>query len=143
MKRPVITAGLLCALAGLAGCPIYDHENAGCHADRDCASNYVCDRHSGDCVQAFNSSCTKPSDCDATATCTPAGSCVFGDCTFNPCFAGYRCDASSGIWSCVPNGSGAAGSSSQGGESGASAAGATGVGTAGAAEVATGGAVGG
>jgi len=30
MKRPVVTFVLLCTVAGLAGCPIYDHESAGC-----------------------------------------------------------------------------------------------------------------
>ena len=29
MKRPVVTALVLCAVATLSGCPIYDHEVAG------------------------------------------------------------------------------------------------------------------
>ncbi|HWZ91191.1 MAG TPA: hypothetical protein VNW92_20160 [Polyangiaceae bacterium] len=110
MKRPVVTLVLLCAVVGLAGCPIYDHESAGCYQDSDCALNYVCNQHNGDCVPVSNVYCTQPSDCDTTATCTPAGQCMPGDCSFyHGCVAGYRCDSSSGIWGCVPNASGAAG----------------------------------
>ena len=114
MKRPVVTAVLLLAVAGLAGCPIYDHENAGCYRDRDCASNYVCDRY-GDCVLPDNSFCNKPSDCASTSTCTPAGTCSIGDCSFLGCVAGYTCDSSTGVWGCVVNGSGAGGASGQAG----------------------------
>jgi hypothetical protein len=110
MKRPLVTAVFLCAIAGLAGCPIYDHESDGCYRDSDCALNYICNNRTGDCVVPSNFSCTRPSDCDSTATCTPAGVCMSGDCTFyNGCVAGYRCDSSQGFWGCVPNGSGAAG----------------------------------
>jgi len=122
MKRSVVTAVFLFALVGLAGCPIYDHENAGCYRDGDCAANYVCNQNNGDCVAAISLSCAKPSDCDSTATCAATGLCVFGDCTFNGCIAGYSCSSGSGVWECAPDGSGAAGSSGQGGESGASAA---------------------
>ncbi len=117
MKRPVVTAVILFAIAGLAGCPIYSHDDEGCYQDSDCAQGYVCnDYNGGDCVAAVTmKSCTKPSDCDSTYTCTPAGVCQTGDCTFSGCIAGYTCDASSGTWGCVPNGSGAAGSSGQAG----------------------------
>jgi hypothetical protein len=121
MKRPVITAVLLFAVAGLAGCPVYDHENSGCYRNSDCAQSYVCDTQSGDCVAPGVYNCTKPADCDATYTCTSAGVCVPGDCTFNGCLSGYRCDSSSDAWGCVLNGSaGAAGESGVAGESGAS-----------------------
>ena len=146
MNRSVVTAGWLFGLAGLAGCPIYDHEDAGCFRDGDCASNYVCDQPSGACVFATNSGCTKPSDCNATATCTEAGVCVFGDCTFNGCVAGYHCDSSSGIWTCVSGASGGSGGSSQAGEAGSSSAGAAAQsagGASGAAGASTGGVAGG
>jgi hypothetical protein len=112
MKRPMVTAVLLFAVAGLAGCPIYDHESDGCYRDSDCAQSYVCDTNSGACVLPNMPSCSKPSDCDSTYTCTSAGVCLTGDCTFNSCVSGYRCDSSGGTWACVANGSiGAAGES--------------------------------
>jgi hypothetical protein len=121
MKRPVVTAVFLFVIAGLAGCPIYDHENAGCYQDRDCGSSFVCNTQTGDCVAIDSARCTRPTDCDSTFTCTSEGICRSGDCSFSSCVAGYRCDSSSGIWQCVANGSGEAGSSAQAGEGGASA----------------------
>jgi hypothetical protein len=128
MKRPVVTAVFLCALAGLAGCPIYDHENDGCETDSDCAQAYACNLQTGDCYMPSSFTCSKPSDCDATSTCTPNNQCMPGDCSFyNVCVAGYRCDSSTGIWECVANDSGAAGeagatATGAGGASGATAA---------------------
>ena len=122
MKRPVVTAVFLCAIASLAGCPIYDHEDDGCYRDSDCARSYICDYQTGNCVLPNSTrGCTKPADCDSTSTCTPAGVCQPGDCTFSHgCVSGYFCDSSSGIWQCVPNGSvsGAAGSPGEGGAGG-------------------------
>jgi hypothetical protein len=115
MKRPVVTAVFLFAVAGLAGCPVYDHDSDGCYRDSDCARNYVCNQNNGDCVLANDLSCSRPSDCDSTSTCTSAGLCAYGDCTFNGCVAGYRCDSSTKVWLCVANGSGAAGASGQAG----------------------------
>src|SRR5450432_4257436 len=116
MKRPVLTAVFLVAVAGLAGCPIYDHEGDGCDRDSDCGRDYICDQPSGDCILGSNIGCRAPSDCDMTSTCTPAGVCMTGDCSFyHGCVAGYRCDSSSGVWACVPGTAGAAGSSSQAG----------------------------
>jgi hypothetical protein len=105
MKRPVVTALFLCAVATLSGCPIYDHEDAGCYHSSDCGSGYVCDSRSGDCY--LPNSCSRPQDCAVDETCTSAGECVSGDCTFpgSGCVSGYTCDSSSGVWSCVPNGS--------------------------------------
>jgi hypothetical protein len=120
LKRPVVTAIFLFAVASLAGCPIYDHESDGCYRDSDCARNYFCDQHTGDCVSANNGSCTKPSDCDSTSTCTAAGVCIPGDCTFSGCVAGYRCDSSTGVWECVGSGAGAAGGSGDTGAAGQS-----------------------
>jgi hypothetical protein len=146
MKRPVVTAVFLLAVAGLAGCPIYDHQDAGCFRSSDCARGYLCDQYNGDCVPATDTSyCAQPADCDVTSTCTPAGLCEFGDCSFRGCVAGYQCDSSSGVWACVPNGTipdagsneagaSAGGSAGQGGQS---------VGTAGAPDVSTGGVAGG
>ncbi len=114
MKRPVVTAMFLFALAGVAGCPIYDHESAGCYRDSDCGQNYFCD-NAGDCRLATTGfSCTTPSECDETSTCTASGQCMIGDCSFynHACVAGFRCDSSSGIWQCVANGTGAAGATS-------------------------------
>ncbi len=121
MKRPVVTAMFLFALAGLAGCPIYDHESAGCFRDSDCAQNYFCDSVSGDCrLPTTGFTCNKPSDCDETSTCTASGQCMSGDCSFynHACVAGFRCDSSSGIWQCVANSSAEAGATSTGGAAG-------------------------
>jgi hypothetical protein len=118
MKRPVVTAMFLFALAGLAGCPIYDHESAGCFRNSDCAQNYFCDSASGDCRLATTGyTCSQPSDCAETSTCTASGQCMIGDCSFynHACVAGFRCDSSSGIWQCVANGTAEAGVSGAGG----------------------------
>jgi len=123
MKRPVITAVFLFAVVGLAGCPVYDHEDAGCYRDSDCARGYICEQN-GDCVAVSDTTtCHQPADCDTTSTCTPAGVCEVGDCTFyHGCVAGYRCDSSNGLWACVLDNGGAAGS---GGQAAAGAAGET------------------
>jgi hypothetical protein len=123
MKRPAVTMMFLCAVATLSGCPIYDHDDSGCFSDTDCGSGYACDENSGACVIASSSnggikSCSKPSDCGADATCTPAASCVSGDCSFSGCVSGYRCDSSTGIWQCISNATGAAGSANEGGSGG-------------------------
>ncbi len=132
MKRPVVTALFLCAAAALAGCPIYDHEDAGCYRNSDCASGYVCDDHTGECYQPSvpsngDNSCGKPSDCGVNETCSKTGQCVSGDCTFSGCVSGYVCDSSSGTWQCIS--SAAVGAAGAGGMSGA--AGDTAVGAAG------------
>src|SRR5947209_8386198 len=120
MKRPVVTAVFLFAVVGLAGCPVYDHESDGCYRDSDCARDFVCDVHSGDCVVATDVRCYAPSDCDTSSTCTPAGFCMSGDCSFyDGCVAGYRCDSSNDVWQCVANGSGGtSGAAGQGGAAG-------------------------
>jgi hypothetical protein len=147
MKRPVLTAGFLFAVAGLAGCPMYDHEDAGCYRDSDCARGYWCDQHNRDCVVANGvPTCAKPSDCDTTSTCAPAGVCEYGDCDLNHgCVAGYRCDSSSGVWECVPNGSisdEAGASSTAAGASAGGAAGEQSAGMSGAPDMSTGGVAG-
>jgi hypothetical protein len=123
MKRPVVTALFLCAVATLSGCPIYNHEDAGCYHSSDCAPGFVCDVRSGDCYQPSSSnSCSRPQDCAVDATCGRAAECIAGDCSFpgTGCVSGYTCDSSSGVWACVPSGSagsaeaGAAGASSGG-----------------------------
>jgi hypothetical protein len=125
MKRSVVTAFFLCGLAGLAGCPIYDHESDGCFRDSDCAQNYFCDNATGDCRLVTSVGCTKPSDCGMTSTCTPSGQCASGDCSFydHSCVAGYRCDSSSGVWQCVASDSGSAGEAGASGATAAAAAG--------------------
>ena|SRR5882724_6989165 len=110
MKRPVVTALVLCAVATLAGCPIYDHQDAGCYRTSDCAPGYVCDDRSGDCfLPGPVNGCARPEDCGVNQTCSKNAECVAGDCTFAGCVSGYECDSSSGIWSCVLNGSAGAG----------------------------------
>lgn len=121
MKRPVVTALFLCAAAALPGCPIYDHEDAGCYRNSDCAIGYVCDDNTGECYQPSplpggDTRCVKPSECAVNETCDKTGHCVSGDCTFSGCVSGYECDSSSGAWQCV---SGAAGAGGAGGMSGA------------------------
>ncbi|MEO8903804.1 MAG: hypothetical protein ABI488_15975 [Polyangiaceae bacterium] len=136
MKRPVVTALLFCAAAALAGCPVYDHEDAGCYRNSDCASGYVCDDSSGECYQPSSptdgNSCNKPSDCGVNETCNKAAECVSGDCTFSGCINGFTCDSSSGKWQCISDTAGtageggAAGTAGEGGAAGAPAAGAGG-----------------
>ena len=120
MKRPVGTLLFLCAVATLSGCPIYDHQDAGCYHSSDCTPGYVCDDRSGDCYLPSSSSgngCSQPQDCAVNETCSKAAQCVAGDCSFSStgCVSGFTCDSSSGVWSCVPSGSigsaGAAGAS--------------------------------
>jgi hypothetical protein len=120
MKRPVVTALLLCAVATLAGCPIYDHNDDGCRRSSDCGPGYSCNQDTGDCFQPNDNSCSKPSDCGVNQTCTKAGECVAGDCSFSSCVSGYTCDPSSGTWGCVLTSSiGAAGAGNEGGAAGA------------------------
>jgi hypothetical protein len=122
MKRPVVTALFLCAVAALAGCPIYDHEDNGCFHSSDCAQGYSCDRGSGECIlSSGDNGCSKPSDCGVNETCSKAAECVSGDCSFSGCVSGYTCDSSSGTWACVLTSSigGGAGAANEGGAAGA------------------------
>jgi len=122
MKRVAVTVFFLSAVATLGGCPIYSHDDQGCFRDSDCASGYACDELSGACYLPDEShSCRGPADCGTSKTCGRAGLCVVGDCSFNGCVAGFECDSSSGLWECVAQTAGAAGSSSAGagGSSGA------------------------
>ena len=126
MKRPLISAIFLCALTTLVGCPIYDHEDAGCYRSSDCGPGYSCNTDNNVCVldrPGGSNSCSKPSDCAVNATCGTNGQCASGDCYFHGCVAGYVCGKSSGAWTCVVDtGAGGAG----GGESIAETAGAGG-----------------
>lgn len=157
MKRAVLSSVFLAALATLGGCPIYSHEDEGCWRDRDCDHGYLCDDNSGTCYLpgSSNARCVRPADCGVNQTCSSAGVCVSGDCSFSGCVSGYRCDVSTGIWQCVsnanngtPNGGAGGGSSAgAGGDSSAAAgdgssAGAGNGSSAGAAGVAQGGAAG-
>ena len=120
MKRVAVTVFFLSAVATLGGCPIYSHDDQGCFRDSDCASGYACDELSGACYLPDEShSCRGPADCGTSKTCGRAGVCVVGDCSFNGCVAGFECDSSSGLWECVAQTAGAAGSSSAGGSGGA------------------------
>jgi hypothetical protein len=139
MKRPVLTALFLCAVAVLPGCPIYDHEDDGCYRSSDCDTGYSCDQNSGQCYLAGDgnsegSRCQKPADCATNTTCSSAGECVAGDCSFSGCVNGYVCDSSSGTWSCVSSASlgsaGAAGFSAAGAAGSEAVAGASGATTA-------------
>jgi hypothetical protein len=130
MKRPVVTALFLCAAAALSGCPIYDHEEAGCYRDSDCAIGYACDVNSGECFQPTSPSggngCSQPTDCGVNETCSKAALCVSGDCSFSGCVSGYTCDSSSGKWECTSLTGGTPGASGEGGAAGAPEAGAGG-----------------
>src|SRR5258708_19923885 len=104
MRRAVVTAVFLCAVAALGGCPIYNHEDQGCYRDRDCAPDYLCDMRSGLCyVPGAGNSCLRPTDCVMNQTCGRTGQCLSGDCTFNGCVAGYQCDSSTGKCERLPN----------------------------------------
>ena len=107
VKRPVLGAVFLMAIATLGGCPIYSHDDDGCWRDRDCADGYLCNESSGVCYVAddgaVNGRCVRPSDCVANYTCNPSGQCVSGDCDFSGCVSGYHCDSSSGAWQCISN----------------------------------------
>lgn len=107
MKRAVLSVLFLSAITALGGCPIYSHDDDGCWRDRDCADGYLCNDSSGVCYLAGNGAasgrCVRPSDCVPNYTCNSSGQCVSGDCSFNGCVSGYRCDASSGIWQCISN----------------------------------------
>lgn len=110
MKRALVTAVFLGAVAALGGCPIYSHEDDGCYRNSDCAPGYSCDDRTGACYAPGGpDSCVRPSDCGVNQTCNRSGVCVSGDCSFHGCVAGYTCDSSSGIWECVSSSSGAAG----------------------------------
>ena len=114
MKRALVTAVFLGAVAALGGCPIYNHEDGGCYRDSDCAPGYSCDDRTGDCyAPQVEGSCVRPSDCDANQTCNLSGECGSGDCTFHGCVAGYTCDSSSGVWECVLTQNGAAGAGAE------------------------------
>lgn len=125
MKRAVLSAVFLAAVAGVGGCPIYSHADDGCWRDRDCENGYLCDDSRGDCYLPSSGSgrCARPSDCGVNETCTSAGRCVSGDCSFSDCVSGYRCDASTGIWQCISNemssGGGSGGASQVAGAAGA------------------------
>lgn len=123
MKRPVLTTFLVLAAAFTAGCPVYDHENAGCFVDQDCATGYFCDTNTGTCYAPVyqQPTCIRPADCLSSQTCTVSGVCADGDCSFHgsQCVAGYVCAHSTGVWACELGGaSGAGGSSGSAGQSG-------------------------
>jgi hypothetical protein len=123
MKKSVFPAALLLSLgAGLSGCPIYDHDDAGCYVDSDCAPGYSCDDASGACFREEDAACRRPSDCGANETCSRSGTCETGDCHFDSvgCIRGYVCSSESGRWECVDeDATGAGGNAGAGGEAGA------------------------
>src|SRR5688572_5039438 len=101
MRKPLgfaILTGLL-----YAGCVADDSE---CNAPSDCPSQTVCDVAFGICVPAVLEAgsaepCTVPRDCASGETCTAAGECRPGSCTFHDCVAGYSCLAIDGIFQCA------------------------------------------
>jgi len=112
MKRPLVSAIFLCALTTLVGCPIYDHEDAGCYRSSDCGPGYSCNTDNNVCYldqPGGSNSCTKPSDCAVNSTCGKNGQCASGDCYFNGCVAGYVCGKADGAWACVVDTGGAGG----------------------------------
>ena len=127
MKRAVLSAVVLATVAALGGCPIYSHRDDGCWRDKDCENGYLCDDNSGDCYLPGSGSghCARPSDCGVNQTCSSAGLCVSGDCSFSGCVSGYRCDAATGTWQCISSTSGTP-NGGAGGESSVDSAGAGG-----------------
>ncbi len=128
MKRAFLAAVFLASVSMLGGCPIYNHDEDGCYRDSDCGIDYSCNRQTGDCyLPGGGDSCRRPSDCGVNQTCNVDGRCVSGDCSFDGCVSGYRCDSSSGIWECVSTASGGSGgASSTGGGAGTDAGGVAG-----------------
>jgi len=105
----------------LPGCPIYG-DDGSCSVDSDCPSDYLCDDLVGSCRPNL---CTAPSDCPMNQTCSRAGTCVVGDCTWEDtgCVDGYVCSPRSGVWECTPA-SGAGGEGGAGGAAGVTGSGA-------------------
>jgi hypothetical protein len=128
MKRAVLSAVFLAAVAALGGCPIYSHEDDGCWRDKDCEYGYLCDGSSGVCYRPGSDSgrCARPSDCGVNQTCSSASLCVSGDCSFSGCVSGYRCDVSTGSWQCISTTSGTPNGGAGGGSSGGATQGAAG-----------------
>jgi hypothetical protein len=127
MKRFAAVLFLLGVGSMLPGCPIYG-DDSGCSVDEDCPVDYVCDSLVGSCRP---NTCTAPTQCPTSQTCSRAGTCVASDCSWPEvgCVAGYVCSTETGIWECVkPTGAGAEGGApgSGGAGGGSSTAGATG-----------------
>jgi hypothetical protein len=126
MKKSALPAALLLIAAGLSGCPIYDDDDSGCRADRECTSGYRCDRDTGECyLEDDGTACRKPSDCGTNETCSRSGICTTGDCHFSTvgCVRGYTCSSLSGRWDCVDDSQASGGSPSTAGGAPPSAAG--------------------
>ena len=127
MKRTVLVS-LLLAMGALPGCPIYGEDEV-CGHDSECPDMYYCDASDGLCRPRSSDVCTRPSECDPTETCSRDGFCRPGDCSWSDigCVVGYECSSSTGVWSCVPEGSGngTGGSAGQAGASSSGGAGAT------------------
>jgi hypothetical protein len=122
MKKSAFPAALLLTLTGLSGCPIYEHDDAGCFDDLDCAYGYLCDGATGACYAPQDSgiACDEPSDCGTNETCSRTGSCAIGDCHFPSvgCVQGYVCSAEDGRWMCVSEAEGQGGAPASGGADG-------------------------
>jgi hypothetical protein len=129
MKRFVAAPLLLVFGLLVPGCPIYGSDG-GCATDSDCPDSYLCDDLVGSCRP---NNCASPSDCPSNQTCSRAGSCRAGDCSWADigCVAGFVCSSRTGTWECLR--SGAAGGESAGGAAGSNAGGASGNASAGSA----------
>jgi hypothetical protein len=119
MNKTVYPALLLLVATGLAGCPVYDHEDDGCYTDSECAAGYLCDARQGLCYAPDSGSCTKPADCGPNETCGRLGICSPGNCRFDSvgCVEGYTCSVLDDRWQCIrgyDDGAGGAGGASGG-----------------------------
>ena len=117
MKKSAIPVALLLIAAGLSGCPIYDHDEAGCYRDSDCESGYLCDVDTGSCyAEVVGAACRRPSDCENNETCSRSATCMVGDCHFAGvgCVQGYSCADVDGRWGCVDDDLAQGGAPSQG-----------------------------
>jgi hypothetical protein len=126
MKRIALVLLIFSAGAMLPGCPIYGSDDDGCIYDSDCPTSYVCDSDLGLCRPLSVLSCDSPGDCASNETCSRAGECRAGDCSWSDigCVQGFACSRESGIWECVrgsSSGSGGSGGTSAGASSDAGA----------------------
>jgi hypothetical protein len=118
MQRVLIFVWLSAAAALLSGCPFEANDEQSCSKDSHCGPGFACDVPTGLC--GLVPTCNRPSECAAGETCSRAGTCQLGDCSWADigCVQGWACSADTGRWACVPD-DGAAGAGGVNGDPGA------------------------